>query len=84
MAAGKAWISSDVGIVRYLPGGIIVDSENLLKEKISTMFNDDKLKNKLALESKKFAIERLQIYEKVDKLESLIKKAIKLYEEENS
>lgn len=84
MAAGKAWISSDVGIVKYLPGGIIVDSEKLLKEKISTMFNDYKLKNRLELESKEFAIERFQIHEKVDKLESLIRKAIKSYEEENS
>ncbi|MEG2908640.1 MAG: glycosyltransferase family 4 protein [Erysipelotrichaceae bacterium] len=73
MAAGVPFISTDVGIVKYLAGGVIANSSEELKEKITSFVSDEKRRKKFGAAGKKEAIERYQISDKVNQLEKYLK-----------
>lgn len=43
MAVGVPFISTDVGVVRYFPGGLIVKSVDEMADAIGNIMNDDNL-----------------------------------------
>ena len=73
MASGIPFISTDVGIVRYLPGGIIVKNENEMSYWIETFLNDNYLRDSYGIIGNKYAINHMMVEKKVDDLEKIIK-----------
>ena len=69
MAAGVAYISTDVGIVRYLPGGIVCKNDRMLINNLKML---TKTWNKYGLEGFNYAKENF-IQEKLTKeLENIL------------
>lgn len=79
MASGVPWISSDVGIVKYLPGGKIFDNRHGLKYWMSKFISDPVLANSLGVEGKRFANKNFRIDKKVEQLENCIVDSISKY-----
>lgn len=73
MASGIPFISTDVGIVKYLPGGIIVHSEEEMTYWISLLINHEVIKNELGEIGYRYASKHLTIENKVNQLELLCK-----------
>lgn len=73
MAAGVPFISTDVGIVRYLPGGEIVHNETEMSEAINKVVSDDKYRQELAKAGREYALVHMRVQEKVDELENVVK-----------
>lgn len=55
MASSTAWISTDVGIVRYLPGGIIANNSKAISASLELLSEDKNTRIQLAAEGKAFA-----------------------------
>lgn len=72
MACGTPFISTDVGCVKYLPGGVIVNNEEEMARKIEKLMLNSKLKQKLANEGELYAYNNLRIDVKVKQLEGLL------------
>jgi glycosyltransferase involved in cell wall biosynthesis len=72
MAAGKPFISTDVGIVRYLPGGIIMKTENEFAHVITEFIDNERLRKELGEKVESYASLELTIGGKVNQLESII------------
>ncbi|CUU12453.1 glycosyltransferase family 4 protein [Limosilactobacillus reuteri] len=72
ISSGVPYISTNVGIVRYLPGGIIVDSVEQMSYWIQLFCNDEKLRVSVGKVGKVYAENRLTIEEKVNLLEKII------------
>lgn len=81
MAVGVPFISTDVGVVRYFPGGVIVKSVDEMAAAIGTVMSDDELYHRKAVEGSSYARHRMQTYarqrmqiaDKVDALEAIWK-----------
>lgn len=72
MAAGIPYISTDVGIVKYLPGGVICnDTEQLVKSLENFVFNEDE-RNRVGMEGYQFAEKNFLIESKVIRLEKIL------------
>lgn len=71
MAAHMAFISTDVGIVRYLPGGIVCDDVGDMPEKLTELIEGDI--SGYADISFAFARNNLTVKSQVDKLNNIIK-----------
>lgn len=76
MATGTAWVSTNVGIVKYLPGGYIADSKRDIIYWIEFLCNNAEINDNSGQIGKKFAIENFRIENKVNQLEELIYKSI--------
>lgn len=79
MAAGVPWISTDVGIVKYLPGGVISDEKKDLAYWIGVLTNDRSKAETLGSVGNAFAKEHFRISKKVDQVEKCIFDAINDY-----
>lgn len=73
MAAGIPYISTDVGIVKYLPGGKIVDSVSEMAFWIDLLTKNRKVAHSLGNEGKYYADENFVEEKIVLKLESILK-----------
>lgn len=76
MASGIPWISTNVGIVKYLPGGFVADEISDISYWIEFISKNGKLSKSLGNVGKVYASTQFRIDKKVDKLEDVIKKAI--------
>lgn len=68
MAASVPFISTDVGIVKYLPGGVVSNQEDI-SYWIEKLYYDDKLRSDLGRIGNKYAFKHMRIKDKVDLLE---------------
>ena len=73
MAAGIPYISTDVGIVKYLPGGVIVNKDEEMSYWIEVLTEDNKLGEYLGKMGNQYAIKHMMIDKKVNDLEKIIK-----------
>lgn len=75
MAAGVPFISTDVGIVRYFPGGITVaiNDEEAMADKINFLINDHQEWLKLSAEGAEYANARMRINDKINLFEATLK-----------
>lgn len=72
MASGVPFISTDVGIVRFLPGGIIVHSREDMAYWIDLLSSNESIRNELGNIGKNYAKNHLFIDEKVKQLEEIV------------
>lgn len=74
MAAGVPFISTDVGIVRYFPGGVTVKINDVdaMADQIDKLLADSDKWNRLSEEGRKYAMSRMRIQDKVDQLELIL------------
>lgn len=79
MAASVPWISTDVGIVKYLPGGVISDEKKNLAYWIGVLTNNRSKAETLGSVGNAFAKEHFRISKKVDQVEKCIFDAINDY-----
>lgn len=75
MAAGCAWISTDVGINRYLPGGEICNTVSEMAEKITALVVNNTWM-RLGRKGQCFANENCKKSQQVRKLENILLSAI--------
>ena len=71
MAAGVPFISTDVGIVKYFPGGVIVKNTEEMAQSICRLANDQELHDTLSKEGAEYARRRMRICDKVDAFEEI-------------
>ncbi len=72
MAAGIPFISTDVGCVKYLPGGIVVKNENEMAYWLELLTNNEKIKNYFGKIGREYAIKHMSIETKVKELEKIL------------
>lgn len=72
MAAGVPYISSDVGIVRYLGGGIVPNTQKEFVQSLERLASDDAYRQSLGDEGRREACEKYKISKKVEQLESIL------------
>lgn len=72
MAAGIPFISTDVGIVRYLPGGVVSSYEDI-HYWIEELYSDANLRTNLGNLGIYYAKSHMRIDDKISQLESIIK-----------
>lgn len=75
MAAGCAWVSTDVGIDRYLPGGKIANTPQEIAEALRYITAEENYAG-LAEASRNFAKKNCSKQTQVDKLEGILSEAI--------
>lgn len=75
MAAGVPFISTDVGIVRYFPGGITVKINDVqaMSDNIDLLLSDKYMWRKLSMDGRRYASDRMRISDKIDQFEELLK-----------
>lgn len=71
MASGIPFVSTNVGIVRYLPGGQIVSNEQEMTYWISLLACSDKIATRYGDIGKAYAVEHFTISHSIDELEKL-------------
>lgn len=76
MSAGIPWISTDVGIARYLPGGIVVRDVNGLSKALSNLCFHANIRSRLGKEGYDYAAKHFRINDKVSQFESMLKNVI--------
>lgn len=76
MAAGIPWISTNVGIVKYLPGGFVADNISDISYWIEFVSKNEKVAHSLGNVGKVYANTQFKINKKVDQLEDVILKAV--------
>ena len=69
MSAGVPWVSTDVGIARHLPGGVVVPGAEGLAAEIGRLCNDGDERGRLGGEGFDYAAAHFRIQDKVDQLE---------------
>lgn len=79
MAAGCAWISTDVGIDRYLPGGVICDRPSQIAKKLEEISSLDAWKV-LGEKGRVFARENCQKELQIKRLEAILLEAKRIYQ----
>lgn len=72
MAEGKAFISYDAGITRYLPGGVIVKNPDEMAEWMKTMYENPDVMYSYGNAGKMYAQKHLSRSVAVNKLENII------------
>lgn len=77
MAAGCAWISTDVGINRYLPGGEIGNTVSEMANKITEIVDNDACAE-LGRKGQCFASENCRKEQQVRKLENILLSAVEV------
>lgn len=75
MASKCAFVSSNVGVVKYLPGGIVGETEEDLIKALNLFSNSENLE-KYSIEGYQFAKENCKIDAQVKKLEEILKQII--------
>lgn len=77
VASGVPYISTEVGCVASLPGGVIINSEEEMAQWIDRFMTDEKMRKKYSDIGFNYAKDNLTIASKVKKLEELIQKGEK-------
>ena len=72
MAASVPYISSDVGIVKHLGGGLIAHTHAEFINHLQRLVNDEEFRIKLGEEGRQEACEKYKISKKVDQLEQIL------------
>lgn len=74
MAAGIPFIATDVGVIRHLPGGIVVkiDDNKAMASNIDNLIANCNLCNALSQEGREYAKKRMRVSEKVKQVEEII------------
>ena len=72
MAAGVPYISSDVGIVKYLGGGIVPKTQEEFVQALERLASDDAYRMSLGEAGRREACEKYKISKKVEQLESIL------------
>ena len=73
MASGTPFISSDVGVARFLAGGVIANSIEEMEYWIDLFSDNPDLMSKLGKVGKEYAEKNLRIESKVEKLLEIIR-----------
>ena len=74
MACGVPFITTNVGITRFLFGGVTAVNKEDINYYISLICNNDRLRNVLGKLASQYALDNLRIEDKVLQLEKLIVK----------
>lgn len=69
MSAGVPWVSTDVGIARYLPGGVVVRDAAGIAPVLSRLCVDGAERSRLGREGFEYAAEHFRIEDKVAQVE---------------
>lgn len=72
MAAGIPFISTNVGCVRNMPGGITVNNESEMAYWLELFYKNDMIRDYYGKIGNKYAIERMSIEKKVNELEKIL------------
>lgn len=72
MAAGIPYISTDVGCVRFLPGGVIAKNEDEMAYWISLYIKDENVRQHLGNMGREYASKHMSIHRKTEQLEELL------------
>lgn len=72
MAAKKPYISTNVGVVKYIPGGLVCENMQQFIEAIKLLYNDKNKRKKLSEQGYKFATLNCNIDTQVRKMESVL------------
>lgn len=72
MASGVPFISTDVGILRYLPGGVLVKNIEELRNWIECFINDPQVAEFIGKSGKKYAEDHLSLEINKDKFENIL------------
>ena len=73
MAAGVPFISTDVGCVKYLPGGVIVENEREMAYWFKLFFQNEDLRCSTGLLGRNYARKYLTISSKTKELDKIIR-----------
>lgn len=76
MAAGVPFISMDVGVVRYFPGGVIVKNTDEMSYWIQELIANEELRLALGNTGNAFALAHFRIDDKVEQLEQLLSQLV--------
>lgn len=76
MAAGCAWVSTDVGIDRYLPGGVIADKVDDISATLEQLIAENNWQQQ-GEQSRIFALENCRRNKQVERLEKIMHEALK-------
>lgn len=76
MASGIPFISTDVGIVKHLPGGTVCNSICQQVDALEKYVFDAEMRHKVGMEGKQFAVENMRICSKIEQLEKNLEKLI--------
>lgn len=76
IAAGVPFISSNVGIVRYIPGGVVCNSDEDYIYWLNEFCNNEYKRKKYGNLGKEEAIQRFSIDSKVDQIEKVLEELI--------
>lgn len=72
IASGVPFISTNVGVVRYLPGGVVVDNLDDMSYWIDVFANDEQLRDEYGILGMKYAESHLMLDEKLRELEKIL------------
>ena len=72
MASGIPYLSTDVGCVRALPGGLICKNSDEMAYLIDLIISDENLKSNLKIIGREYAKKHLRIPEKVNQLNEIL------------
>lgn len=73
MASGVPFISTDVGCVKYLPGGVVVNNIEEMTYWLELLWNNEGVRAELGNVGYSYAIKHFTIDSKINELENLIK-----------
>lgn len=73
LAAGNPFISTDVGIVNLLPGGVIANTQEEISYWIEFFARNEEYKTELGKAGRNYALKNLRIETKVSSLEDIIR-----------
>lgn len=76
MSAGVPWVSTNVGIARHLPGGIVVGDADGMAKELGRLANDAELRARLGEEGFAYAAAHFRIDDKVKQFEQVLLEAI--------
>lgn len=77
MAAGTPYISSNVGIVKYLSGGVVFNNKKEYSYWLERFLNNNKERERYGRDGKNEAIKKYSPDNKVERFEKIIKNTIK-------
>lgn len=72
MAAGIPFISTNVGCVRFLPGGIVIDNENEMAYWLELLQKNENCKCEMGQTGRIYAEKNLSVNSKVEQLEHIL------------
>jgi glycosyltransferase involved in cell wall biosynthesis len=76
MASGVPFISTDVGCVKFLPGGVIVKNKNEMTYWLNKLMEDEKLSKSIGNSGKVYAEKNLNIDSKIEQFEIYLKRLV--------